>query len=95
MEISMLTIARRLPRVHPFSAASVLRWCRRIYDTFIERQMLASERESLARLDDRLLADIGLTREQQIQECSKVLWAMTSIGDRFSIQNRINGPRNW
>jgi hypothetical protein len=46
-------------------------------------------------LDDRLLADIGLTREQQILECSKALWGLTPIGDRSSIQNRINGPQNW
>jgi len=26
------------------------------------------------RLDDRLLADIGLTREVQMVECSKLFW---------------------
>jgi uncharacterized protein YjiS (DUF1127 family) len=34
----------------------------------------ARQREALARLDDRLLADIGLTREMQMVECSKLLW---------------------
>lgn len=91
----MLTIARRLPRVDTLSMASVRRWCRRLRDSFAEWQILANERESLARLDDRLLADIGLTREQQILECSKALWGLTPIGDRSSIQNRINGPQNW
>jgi uncharacterized protein YjiS (DUF1127 family) len=35
---------------------------------------LARQRAALARLDDRLLADIGLTREAQIVECSKLYW---------------------
>jgi uncharacterized protein YjiS (DUF1127 family) len=35
---------------------------------------LARQREALARLDDRLLADIGLTREAQMVECSKLFW---------------------
>jgi len=91
----MLTIARHLPRVDTLSMASILRRCRRVHDSVAEWQRLVSERESLARLDDRLLADIGLTREQQILECSKVLWGFTPIGDHSSIQNRINGPQNW
>jgi uncharacterized protein YjiS (DUF1127 family) len=64
----MLTIARRLPRIDTLSSAFVIRWCRRLYDSFVEWQQIVSERESLARLDDRLLADIGLTREQQMRE---------------------------
>jgi uncharacterized protein YjiS (DUF1127 family) len=32
----------------------------------------ARQREALARLDDRLLADIGLTPEAQTVECSKL-----------------------
>ncbi|HTV95911.1 MAG TPA: DUF1127 domain-containing protein [Steroidobacteraceae bacterium] len=91
----MLTIARRLPRVDTLSTTSMLRWCRRLYDGFIEWQEAVSERESLARLDDRLLADIGLTREQQILECSKMLWGLNPTDDGSSIQNRINGPQNW
>jgi uncharacterized protein YjiS (DUF1127 family) len=34
----------------------------------------ARQRKALARLDDRLLADIGLTREAQMVECSKLFW---------------------
>jgi len=34
----------------------------------------ACQRKALARLDDRLLADIGLTREVQMVECSKLFW---------------------
>jgi uncharacterized protein YjiS (DUF1127 family) len=34
----------------------------------------ARQRQALARLDDRLLADIGLTREAQMVECSKLFW---------------------
>jgi uncharacterized protein YjiS (DUF1127 family) len=35
---------------------------------------LAREREALARLDDRLLADIGMTREAQTAACSRLDW---------------------
>jgi uncharacterized protein YjiS (DUF1127 family) len=34
----------------------------------------ARQRQALARLDDRLLADIGLTREAQMVECAKLFW---------------------
>jgi uncharacterized protein YjiS (DUF1127 family) len=32
--------------------------------------------DALSRLDDRLLADIGFTREQQILACSKLFWRL-------------------
>jgi uncharacterized protein YjiS (DUF1127 family) len=91
----MLTIARRSPRVDTLSTASVRHWCRRLYESVIECQVLVDEHKNLARLDDRLLADIGLTRQQQILECSKSALGPRPIGDRRSIQNRINGPQNW
>jgi len=31
-------------------------------------------RQALARMDDRLLADIGISREQALAEASKPLW---------------------
>lgn len=34
----------------------------------------ARRRETLARLNDRLLADVGLTREKQIVDCSKLFY---------------------
>ena len=34
----------------------------------------ARERRILARLDDRLLADIGITRLEQARECEKPFW---------------------
>jgi uncharacterized protein YjiS (DUF1127 family) len=39
------------------------RWCRR-----------ARERRLLAALDDRMLADIGITRADQARECEKPFW---------------------
>jgi uncharacterized protein YjiS (DUF1127 family) len=30
--------------------------------------------DALSRLDDRLLADIGLAREDQVVACSKLFW---------------------
>jgi uncharacterized protein YjiS (DUF1127 family) len=91
----MSAIARRLPRVGMLSSASVLRWCRRVYDAHSEWQTLARERESLAQLDDRLLTDIGLTREQQLLECSKLLWGISIASDRSPIRNCIDPNQNW
>ena len=34
----------------------------------------ARERRMLAKLDDRLLADIGITRVEQARECMKPFW---------------------
>lgn len=33
-----------------------------------------AERQALARMDDRLLADIGISREQALVEVSKPFW---------------------
>ncbi|WP_163847247.1 DUF1127 domain-containing protein [Pseudooceanicola aestuarii] len=35
---------------------------------------LYRERQSLARLDDKMLADIGVTREQALREAGRPLW---------------------
>jgi uncharacterized protein YjiS (DUF1127 family) len=34
------------------------------------------QRRALARLDERLLADIGITRERQIWECARWTWLL-------------------
>jgi uncharacterized protein YjiS (DUF1127 family) len=91
----MSAIARRLPRVHTASLASVLLWCRRVYDTLAEWQALATERADLAQLDDRLLADIGLTRRQQALECMKSPWGIILMGNHLPIRNRIDRTQNW
>jgi len=48
--------------------------CGRIRDTVYEWQYRAAVRSRLATLDDRLLADIGLTREQVDAEACKPFW---------------------
>ena len=69
----MLTLVERQPRIVPISWNKIMRLCRQaraLVATWHSRQ-----RQALARLDDdRLLADIGLRREAQMVECSKLFW---------------------
>jgi uncharacterized protein YjiS (DUF1127 family) len=64
----------RLPRVSSISWDRALRQCRPILALVADWQARRRQLQSLARLDDRLLADIGLTRERQSHECSKTFW---------------------
>jgi uncharacterized protein YjiS (DUF1127 family) len=91
----MPAIARRLPLADALSSISVVRRCRQVYDLLAEWQTIAKERASLARLDDRLLADIGLTREQRALECAKSLWSIAPTGDLYMIRNCIDPNQNW
>jgi len=50
-------------RTSPGMLARLRRWRQR-----------ARERRMLAKLDDRLLADIGITRVEQARECMKPFW---------------------
>ena len=59
----MLTLVQRQPRMAQVSWHKMSAWHSR-----------ARQRDSLAQLDDHLLADIGLTREAQLVECSKPFW---------------------
>ena len=61
----MLTLVERQPRITPVSWNKVMRLCRQAH------ALVATRR---SRLDNRLLADIGLTREAQMMECSKLFW---------------------
>ena len=72
----MPAIARRLPLSSAVSLTSVRSQFHRVHAIIVELQARARERRSLAQLDDRLLADIGLTREQQVEECSKSFWSL-------------------
>ena len=70
----MLTLVEPRPRITPVSwnkAMLLGRQARALMATWSSR---ARQRQALARLDDRLLADIGLTREAQILKCSKRFW---------------------
>ena len=70
----MLTLVERQPRITPVSWNKVMRLCRQAHALVATRRSRARQRQALARLDDRLLADIGLTREEQMMECSKLFW---------------------
>lgn len=70
----MLTLVRRQPRITTVSWDKVIRLCRRACEQAVARRSRLRQLEALARLDDRLLADIGLSREAQILECSKLFW---------------------
>jgi len=70
----MMTLVERQPRITPASWNKVMRLCRRARDVMAAWRSGACQRRALARLDDRLLADVGVTRQAQMMECSKLFW---------------------
>jgi uncharacterized protein YjiS (DUF1127 family) len=70
----MLTLVRRQPRTTAVSWDKMIRLCGRAHEQAVAWRSRSRQLEALSRLDDRLLADIGLTREAQIVECSKRFW---------------------
>jgi uncharacterized protein YjiS (DUF1127 family) len=70
----MLSLVERQSRINPVSWNKAMRLRRRAGALVAMWRSHARQREALARLDDRLLADIGLTREMQMVECSKLFW---------------------
>ena len=70
----MQTLVRRQPLTTVVSWDKAIRLCRRACAQAITRRSRSRQLEALSRLDDRLLADIGLTREEQKLACSKVFW---------------------
>jgi uncharacterized protein YjiS (DUF1127 family) len=70
----MLTIVDRLPRSSGFTPSRTEHRLRHIFALigyWLERDR---QRQSLAQIDNHLLADIGLTRDQQSRECVKPFW---------------------
>jgi uncharacterized protein YjiS (DUF1127 family) len=70
----MLNLVECQPRITPVSWNKLVPLCRQARAPLATWRSRARQREALARLDDRLLADIGLTREAQMVECSKLFW---------------------
>ena len=70
----MLTLIHHQPGINPVTWNKLLQFGRRTRVRVARWRALARRRAALARLDDRLLADIGLTREAQMVECSKLYW---------------------
>lgn len=56
------------------AAESTTRFLRRGIDMLLEWNERARQRRQLARLDDRLLGDIGLSRVDAEQEARKPFW---------------------
>ncbi len=73
-DASMLTLVQRQPRIATVSWDKVIHLCRRTRELAAAWGCRARQRDALSRLDDRLLADIGLTREEQMLVCSKLFW---------------------
>ncbi len=84
----MLTLVERQPRITPVSWDMVMRLSRRARALVATWRSGARQRQALARLDDRLLADIGLTREAQMVICPKRLSGMRCIGCRACFETR-------
>jgi uncharacterized protein YjiS (DUF1127 family) len=70
-EIQMLTLAHGQSTVNSISWTKLIRLYHQQVETWRSRRRQVG---ALSRLDDRMLADIGLTREQQIAACSKLFW---------------------
>ena len=70
----MLTLVEPRPRITPVPWNKAMRLGRRARALIGTWRSRARQRDGLARLDDRLLADIGLTREAQMVKCSKLFW---------------------
>jgi uncharacterized protein YjiS (DUF1127 family) len=67
-------LVRQQPGITTISWDKVIRFCHRTLGQTAARRSRTRQLEALSRHDERLLADIGLTREAQIVECSKLYW---------------------
>jgi uncharacterized protein YjiS (DUF1127 family) len=61
-------------------------WVARLRLAFGRLRGRAVQRRALARLDDRLLADIGVTREDAMREAAKLPW-QSATSAAFSPRN--------
>jgi len=91
----MPAIARQLPFAGSPSLNSAFSQTRRVFAIIADWRAQARQRRSLARLDDRLLADIGLTRERQAETCSPSFLALIIAGGCLPTRNRIARSQNW
>jgi uncharacterized protein YjiS (DUF1127 family) len=53
---------------------SWLNWLREIFQTFGRMSRRRRERQALLELEDRHLADVGLSREQGLRQANKWFW---------------------
>lgn len=64
----------RLPPAVRIGARSHAGRLRLLVETLLLWQERASQRQELARLDDRMLRDIGISRTEVACECAKPFW---------------------
>jgi uncharacterized protein YjiS (DUF1127 family) len=74
VEGSVHTIAGDRRRASGISWEQVAGVCRRALALLGAWRERERERQELARLDDRLLADVGISPEQRARECAKCFW---------------------
>ena len=67
-------IAPRAHRSAGGTASTVFGWPRRILATLVTWQARADGRRHLSELDDRLLADMGVSRAEADRESRKPFW---------------------
>jgi uncharacterized protein YjiS (DUF1127 family) len=70
----MLTLVQRRRRTAEFSRGGAMRLYHSLLAGLVTWHSRSRQRDALSRLDDHLLADIGITREVQLVECSKPFW---------------------
>jgi YD repeat-containing protein len=70
----MLTLVQRRRWTAEFSPGGTMRLYCNLLAGLVSWHSRARQRDALSRLDDHLLADIGITREAQMVECSKPFW---------------------
>jgi uncharacterized protein YjiS (DUF1127 family) len=55
-------------------------WFRVIWQAYRRMRVCTEQRRALLQLDDRLLDDIGVSREQAMQEGRKRFWMLSAAG---------------
>jgi uncharacterized protein YjiS (DUF1127 family) len=70
----MLTLVQRRRRTAEFSRGGAMPLYHSLLAGLVTWHSRSRQRDALSRLDDHLLADIGITREVQLVECSKPFW---------------------
>ncbi|MCW2245671.1 uncharacterized protein YjiS (DUF1127 family) [Azospirillum fermentarium] len=70
----MSHVVHQTPAHHGHRPASLMEGIDRVIDTISQWRMRMVTRRDLARLDDRMLADIGISPADVDQEVSKHFW---------------------
>jgi uncharacterized protein YjiS (DUF1127 family) len=73
-KMHMLTLVRRQPMIIRNAWAKLIYLSHRALERAVEWHIRTRQLDALSRLDDRLLADIGLTREDQKVAYSKLFF---------------------